>query len=373
MKIQEVSAISKLFLAVVNALRTLQERVGNLENEKHAAKEKISDLERELSTTRKLLFHQQQQYATGPFNGQNKPNYEEFKSPSMYIQPNEPPRPSSPYHVMDPTLEKDIFARISPSGTRIYHEKGSSPVHQNPIYSPLFKSSPEKPKNSQVFVTSTSPSPNQPSNNKYAENFEDNITIELFEDNEQKRTMQRISEAQEKVAKLQKRVNEVRETQEIHLKESQRPHSAGKIYSLPDPDFNTGKISNTNKFDDLERAIPSPTNKNYAIPEIEIKNYNILDETATSQFNHGSKNQESVLIEREIMTDRMLLKQKLAGKKQQKKKEDETPSIPTWDKIGGRKSKKAHVKVKSKPLLRSEPYSSEDSVGRQMPFIVGQV
>ncbi|KAJ8323158.1 Centrosomal protein cep57L1 [Batrachochytrium dendrobatidis] len=46
--------------AVVNALRTLQERVGKLEGEKMAAKDKISDLELELSTTRKLLYHQQQ-------------------------------------------------------------------------------------------------------------------------------------------------------------------------------------------------------------------------------------------------------------------------------------------------------------------------
>lgn len=46
-------------IAVVNALRTLQERVGKLEGEKVAAKEKITDLERELSTTRKLLYHQQ--------------------------------------------------------------------------------------------------------------------------------------------------------------------------------------------------------------------------------------------------------------------------------------------------------------------------
>ncbi|KAI8911124.1 hypothetical protein EDD86DRAFT_204452, partial [Gorgonomyces haynaldii] len=46
--------------AVVNALRTLQERVGKLESERIAAKEKIQDLEKELSSTRKLLFHQQQ-------------------------------------------------------------------------------------------------------------------------------------------------------------------------------------------------------------------------------------------------------------------------------------------------------------------------
>ncbi|KAH6587207.1 hypothetical protein BASA50_001340 [Batrachochytrium salamandrivorans] len=45
--------------AVVNALRTLQERVGRLEGEKMAAKDKINDLEHELSTTRKLLYHQQ--------------------------------------------------------------------------------------------------------------------------------------------------------------------------------------------------------------------------------------------------------------------------------------------------------------------------
>ena len=46
--------------AVVNALRTLQDRVGKLEGEKVSAKEKITELEKELSATRKLLFHQQQ-------------------------------------------------------------------------------------------------------------------------------------------------------------------------------------------------------------------------------------------------------------------------------------------------------------------------
>lgn len=46
--------------AIIAALRTLQDRVGKLETEKSAAKQKISSLENELTTTRTLLLHQQQ-------------------------------------------------------------------------------------------------------------------------------------------------------------------------------------------------------------------------------------------------------------------------------------------------------------------------
>ncbi|RKO91448.1 hypothetical protein BDK51DRAFT_45665 [Blyttiomyces helicus] len=46
-------------IAVVNALRTLQEKVGQLEGEKAAARDKIADLEDELSRARQLLFHDQ--------------------------------------------------------------------------------------------------------------------------------------------------------------------------------------------------------------------------------------------------------------------------------------------------------------------------
>lgn len=48
-------------LAIINALKTLQDRVGRLEGEKSAAQQKIDSLERELSTTKKLLFLQQEQ------------------------------------------------------------------------------------------------------------------------------------------------------------------------------------------------------------------------------------------------------------------------------------------------------------------------
>jgi hypothetical protein len=46
--------------AIIAALRTLQDRVGKLESEKSAAKQKISSLEQELTTTRTLLLHQKQ-------------------------------------------------------------------------------------------------------------------------------------------------------------------------------------------------------------------------------------------------------------------------------------------------------------------------
>ena len=46
--------------AILNALRTLQDRVGKLEDEKTAARQKIFALEKELTTTRSLLLHQQQ-------------------------------------------------------------------------------------------------------------------------------------------------------------------------------------------------------------------------------------------------------------------------------------------------------------------------
>jgi molecular chaperone GrpE (heat shock protein) len=53
--------VKSINIAIINALRTLQDRVGKLETEKQLAKEKITILEDELSTTRTLLFRQQQQ------------------------------------------------------------------------------------------------------------------------------------------------------------------------------------------------------------------------------------------------------------------------------------------------------------------------
>ena len=53
--------VKSIKIAIINALRTLQDRVGKLETEKQLAKEKITILEDELSTTRTLLFRQQQQ------------------------------------------------------------------------------------------------------------------------------------------------------------------------------------------------------------------------------------------------------------------------------------------------------------------------
>ncbi|KAI8899673.1 hypothetical protein BC833DRAFT_584785 [Globomyces pollinis-pini] len=47
--------------SIVNALRTLQDRVGKLEGEKLLAKEKINELENELLATRRLLYHKQKE------------------------------------------------------------------------------------------------------------------------------------------------------------------------------------------------------------------------------------------------------------------------------------------------------------------------
>ncbi|KAJ3323373.1 hypothetical protein HDV06_001893 [Boothiomyces sp. JEL0866] len=57
-----------LNFAIINALKTLQDRVGRLEGEKSAAQQKIDSLEKELSTTRKLLFLQQEQQKRDVFS-----------------------------------------------------------------------------------------------------------------------------------------------------------------------------------------------------------------------------------------------------------------------------------------------------------------
>ena len=46
--------------AILTALRTLQDRVGKLESEKLSSRQKITSLEKELTTTRSMLLHQQQ-------------------------------------------------------------------------------------------------------------------------------------------------------------------------------------------------------------------------------------------------------------------------------------------------------------------------
>jgi prefoldin subunit 5 len=47
-------------VAIINALRTLQDRVGKLELEKQNAKERIRTLEEELMSTRQLLSHEKE-------------------------------------------------------------------------------------------------------------------------------------------------------------------------------------------------------------------------------------------------------------------------------------------------------------------------
>ncbi|KAJ3274401.1 hypothetical protein HDV01_003005 [Terramyces sp. JEL0728] len=54
--------------AIINALKTLQDRVGKLEGEKSAAQDKIESLEKELSSTKKLLFLQQEQHDRNVFS-----------------------------------------------------------------------------------------------------------------------------------------------------------------------------------------------------------------------------------------------------------------------------------------------------------------
>jgi hypothetical protein len=75
--------------AIIHALRTLQERVGKLEDEKLQAKEKIFGLEKELTDTRKLLLHQQatSQYYEPDYRGRSRPT---SPKPDRYTQSRSP-------------------------------------------------------------------------------------------------------------------------------------------------------------------------------------------------------------------------------------------------------------------------------------------
>jgi hypothetical protein len=79
---------------------------------------------------------------------------------------------------------------------------------------------------------------------------------------------------------------------------------------------------------------------------------------------------DSIFIEQEIFNDRLENK-KNVGKSIKKK--NLVPTIPAWERVGNKKPAKRMTRINTRKLAQFEPTSADDSVGREMPFIVGQV
>jgi hypothetical protein len=201
--------------------------------------------------------------------------------------------------------------------------------------------------------------------------FEDNITMELFQD--QDATLERIVQAREQVLKLQKRVEEVREVHgqarsKSPVRSKSRHTSPIRTYNLPQPDIKTGKLDNMATFDDLEQAASSPVARNYPT-------YSAPSNEKSSDHDRKSKLEESFRIEQEIEQERQeFQRSKPVREKSQKKGKEQMQSVPSWEKVDkpvSRKPSRAQMRRVNLPL--AEPFSPDDPVGRDMPFIVGQV
>lgn len=204
------------------------------------------------------------------------------------------------------------------------------------------------------------------------------LSIDLFTEDA---TLERIALAREQVLKLQQRVEHAHE---VNIRTKSK--SPKKIHKLPVPDIKTGKLDNGTRFNDLERvASSSPVPREFTQSQNSIHN-----DRSPGRINiDDDKMNESLRIEEEIMNERSLreklqvhyylhqqreaIKSKLVDKLSKKKN-----GIPSWEKVGEKPKpvprtatpRKKRIEFSSKMV---DPFSADDPVGREMPFIVGQV
>jgi hypothetical protein len=323
------------------------------------AHDKISNLERELSTTRKLLFHQQTQVNTNSFS---------VKEPADSLKAKYPLYVDLDFDGIDDPLLNSAKANSSPS---IYPEMENSPL--NPIYTPKgtqFPPNNHNQSNSHDYAI-TYPQPRSPSKAVY---LKEETSFQFMDD--QEKTMERISRAREQVSKLQKRVEEAQGSQN-RVEDVQGFHNQtvknlpqNKIYiknpySIPTPDLNTGKLNNSTAFDELERVAASPQPRSYSASN----QYESFDKPI-SPHNMNNFKDDSIIIEQEIFNDRLEIKKNM---EKSIKKKNLVPTIPAWERVGNKKPAKNRSRVNTRSLSQFEPSSVDDPVGREMPFIVGQV
>jgi hypothetical protein len=400
MSILEVFCLN---LAVVNALRTLQERVGKLEGDKVIAKEKISELEKELSATRKLLF--QQQAASQPkapldlnleFSSLNLKQEkldeavkgeildDSLKSilqpvtskPYQSTQPapiNTPELKESPANAENIKISEATLEHIASAREKVLKlkERFSNPTKERVLSQSLQAVESAQPKNSQLKTFISAPK-SQDSPERHA-----HVIVRTPSNYSHTQSDLKESDSQALNRKPVEAWSQVPLSDQGHeAKSPARPNNDHENTKSParfNDDHDILKKSTSSParpqedYDYIKRSPARLYEEHNNIKKSEILQSEIELERAKRQKN------ETLLKEKQAVKEALLEKLQKANSKPVNEK---TASGPKWETFGKKKKVKkstAHLPKRKLPEVPTLEGIPDTSTGREMPFVVGAV
>ncbi|KAJ3315008.1 hypothetical protein HDV04_004808 [Boothiomyces sp. JEL0838] len=364
--------------AIINALKTLQDRVGRLEGEKSAAQQKIDSLERELSTTKKLLFLQQEQ--------QNREVFTKSQPVTSHENENSGFKPRASVPVAERTGEKTL-EDIAQARQRVYDLKERvDRVKSLGVSAGMSEN--DARNNLESRLSSVYPDAGV----KNEEPFEKHLreTVESIKAKQAIDNEARTSEFRQQLDSLNKKFDslstESPNDEEFKFKSTYtETASAASPLKPSDLDHEANefsKVADKAAADFAKEAKRSATKESIERKQAELKKLREeieLEKSARAEYERIPK---QPVPDASMLKEKILDKIKLNSALKERKanlEQSSAPSGPTWKKVDkkGKHTFRDHTVSSSAHIRKKGPLEvpaivGEETGAREMPFIVGK-